>query len=62
MYLYMAVWGCDSVIHYRIAFAGVCGVELIQPSEALEFCWALATPTLPSLGCTLINLAIYTHR
>lgn len=64
MYLYVAVWWCDPVIHYSRAFSGVCGVELIKPSETLGLCRAPATPRPrpPLLGCTLMNLAAYTHR
>lgn len=28
------MWQCDPVIHYRGAFAGICGVELIKPTNA----------------------------
>lgn len=43
MYLHVAVWRCDPVIHY----SGAYGVELIKLSEARGLCMAPATPCLP---------------
>lgn len=56
MYLYVAEWQCDPVICYSGAFAGVCRVELIKPSEAPGLCRAPAHPPVsPSPGVNFDN-------
>lgn len=62
MYLYVAEWQFDPVIYYISAFAGVCRVELMKPSEAPGLCRALATPVSPFPGLRFDNLGYIAHN